>query len=136
MFLLRHARDLSNGVPMSELQTLTTETTAVPTTAVSIALPLVLIADSDAKSRDRRARQLADRGFRVAVARTPFEAIVKASCHLPDLILVDGSLGEADAQDTSEMLSKCPATAHIPIVRLTPGRRLPSRIFTAAALAS
>ena len=121
---------------MSELQTLTTETTALPTTAVSIALPLVLIADADPTSRGRRARQLADRGFRVAVARTPFEAIVKASCHLPDLILVDGSLGEADAQDTSEMLSKCPATAHIPIVRLTPGRRLPSRIFAAAALAS
>ena len=29
------------------------------------------------------------------------------------------------AQETSELLSTCPATAHIPIVRLTPGRRLP-----------
>ena len=115
---------------MSELQTLTADTTALPTTAVSIALPLVLIADADPQSRLRRARQLTDRGFRVAVARTPFEAIVKASCNLPDLILVDGSLGETDAQETSELLSRCPATAHIPIVRLTPGRRLPTRLTT------
>ena len=119
---------------MPELQTLTAESTAVPTTAVSIALPLVLIADADPQSRLRRSRQLADRGFRVTVARTPFEAIVKACCHLPDLILVDGSLGDPDAQETSELLAKCPATAHIPIVRLTPGRRLPTRVLAGAAL--
>ena len=114
---------------MSELQTVSAENTAVPTTAVSTALPLVLIADADPQSRLRRSRQLADRGFRVAVARTAFEAIVKASCHLPDLILVDGSLGQDDVRETSELLSRCPATAHIPIVRLTPGRRLPARVF-------
>ena len=117
---------------MSELQTLTAETTAIPSTAVSIALPLVLIADADPVSRLRRARQLEQRGFRVSVARTPFETIVKASCHIPDLILVDASLGEAGAQETAELLSTCPATAHIPIVRLVPGRRLPSRVLAAA----
>jgi CheY-like chemotaxis protein len=117
---------------MSELQTVTAETTRIPSTTASIALPLVLIADADSQSRARRARELAGRGFRVTVARTPFEAIVKASCHLPDLILVDSSLGEAGAQETSELLSMCPATAHIPIVRLTPGRRLPTRVFAAA----
>ncbi len=117
---------------MSELQTLTPETPAVPTTAVSIALPLVLIADADPQSRLRRARQLTGRGFRVAVARTPFEAIVKASCNLPDLILVDQSLGDAGAQETSDLLSTCPATAHIPIVRLTPGGRLPRRLAAAS----
>jgi CheY-like chemotaxis protein len=121
---------------MSELQTHTAETAAVPTTAISIALPLVLIADANPQSRLRRARQFKGRGFRVAVARTAFEAIVKASCHVPDLILVDASLGEAAAQETSDLLSRCPATAHIPIVRLTPGRRLPSRVFATLAVAS
>jgi CheY-like chemotaxis protein len=114
---------------MSELQTVQAETTA---TAPSIALPLVLIADADPVSRNRRALQLTRRGFRVAVARTPFEAIVKASCNLPDLILVDASLGVAGAQETSDLLSTCPATAHIPIVRLTPGRRLPTRLVAVA----
>lgn len=117
---------------MSELQTGTTQNLPTPSAATSIGLPLVLIADADAASRTRRARQLEGRGFRVAVARTGFETIVKASCHVPDLILVDASLGEAGAQETTELLSTCPATAHIPIVRLSPGRRLPSRISAAA----
>lgn len=118
---------------MSELQTAKAETTSSVSAAVAIALPLVLVADADPASRLRRAQQLEDRGFRVAVARTAFEAIVKASCHLPDLILVDASLGNAGAKETAELLSTCPATAHIPIVRVSPGRRLPSRVFTAVA---
>ncbi len=118
---------------MSELQTVTTEASVIPSAAASIALPLVLIADADPRSRLRRTQQLEGRGFRVTVARTPFEAIVKASCRLPDLILVDASLGDEPANETAEMLSTCPATAHIPIVRLTPGRRLPGRIFAAVA---
>lgn len=88
-------------------------------------LPLVLVADANRASRTRRARQLEERGYRVYVARTLFETIVKASCHLPDVILVDRSLGEGDIESTTTLLSTCPATAHIPIVRLAPGRRLP-----------
>jgi CheY-like chemotaxis protein len=93
---------------------------------VSMALPLVLVADANSESRARRAQQLEGRGFRVALARTPFEAIVKASCHLPDLILVDASLADGAAEAT-DLLSTCPVTAHIPIVRLRGGRRLPAR---------
>ena len=90
-------------------------------------LPLVLVADANAESIARRTHQLEGRGFRVAVARTPFEAIVKASCHLPDLILVDASLADG-ADEATDLLSTCPATAHIPIVRLRGGARLPARI--------
>src|SRR4051794_20552563 len=78
----RRQRSCSRRVPtrkggpeMSDLQT-------------TLALPLVLIADCDGGSSARRADQMRGRGFRVAVARTPFETIVKASCQLPDLILV------------------------------------------------
>jgi CheY-like chemotaxis protein len=100
---------------MSELKTVSTN------------LPLVLVADANSESLARRTQQLEDRGFRVAVARTPFETIVKASCHLPDLILVDASLQDG-ADEATDLLSTCPATAHIPIVRLRGGRRLPRRI--------
>lgn len=117
---------------MSELQTAAAENLPMASAATSIALPLVLVADANPSSRLRRTRQLEDRGFRVAVARTPFEAIVKASCHLPDLIVVAESLGAIDVQETTEMLSSCPATAHIPIVRLSRGHRLPSRLHAAA----
>ena len=112
---------------MSELQTRTAGITSIASPA-----PSMLIADADPRSRERRVQQLELRGFRVSEARTAFEAIVKASCHLPDLILVDGSLGAAGARETTELLSTCPATAHIPIVRLTPGRRLPTRVLGAA----
>lgn len=118
---------------MQESQTLTPEFTSLPLPATSIALPLVLIADADADSRVRRTHQLERRGFRVSVARTPFEAIVKASCHIPDFIVMDGSLGDASAQETADLLSTCPATAHIPIVRVMPGRRLPTRLRAASA---
>jgi CheY-like chemotaxis protein len=118
---------------MSELQTVSAESLPVASATPTIAVPLVLIADANQRSRARRAQQLEGRGFRVAVARTGFETIVKASCHLPDMILVDGSLGDGGVKETTELLSTCPATAHIPIVLLTPGRRLPSRVFAAAA---
>ena len=118
---------------MSELQTPAAEITPIGSPADSMELPLVLIADANPRSRERRAEQLELRGFRVSVARTAFETIVKASCHLPDLILVDGSLGATGAKETMELLASCPATAHIPIVRLTPGRRLPRRVQAAFA---
>jgi len=117
---------------MSELQTATAENLPMTSRAPSIALPLALIADANPASRVRRTRQLEDRGYRVAVARTGFEAIVKASCHVPELILIDESLGEADAQETTNLLSSCPATAHIPIVRVARGRRLPTRLHAAS----
>lgn len=96
--------------------------------AAALLLPLVLVADANADSRVRRARQLQRRGFRVSLARTAFETIVKASCHVPDAILLDDSLGDAGVQDAFDLLSTCPATAHIPIVRVKAGRPLPRRI--------
>src|SRR5260221_9621921 len=114
---------------MSELQTATVDSTRIESPSATVTLPLVLIADPDAASRTRRAARLRERGFRVALAQTPFETIVKASCQLPDLILVDSSLGVDAADQTAELLSTCPATAHIPIIRLSAGRRLPPRVF-------
>jgi CheY-like chemotaxis protein len=111
---------------VSQLQTATVNSTILAGDT-TLALPLVLVADPNATSRERRAEQLRSRGFRVTLARTSFEAIVKASWHLPDLILLDGAL-EGDGQDdTSALLSTCPATAHIPIVHLAAGGRLTTR---------
>lgn len=101
-----------------------------PAHVASPVAPLVLIADGDGVSRDIREAQLRSVGFRVSVARTAFEAIVKASCHMPDVILIDNSLEGLDTADTIRMLTFCPTTAHIPIVRLVRGKRLPQRILT------
>ena len=117
---------------MSELQTVEAANLPGRAEATSVTLPLALVADADATSRSRRTRQLERRGFRVAVARTVFETIVKASCHLPDLIVVTASLGDEQVRETTELLSTCPATAHIPILRLSRGARIPARLCPAA----
>ena len=69
-------------------------------------------------------------GFRVSVARTGFEAIVKASCQVPDLILLDDSLTDIEATETGRLLTTCPVTSHIPVVRLLHGRGLPQRMLS------
>ena len=98
-------------------------------TAPSMQALHVLIADANARTRAARAEQLAAAGLRVSMARTSFEAIVKATCYVPDLILLDGSLSEIDAAETGQMLTVCPVTSHIPVYRLTPGRRVPQRFL-------
>lgn len=95
----------------------------------------VLIADGDPESRDARETQLRAAGLRVSVARTGFEAIVKASCHVPDLILLDDTLTDIEAADTARLLRTCPVTAHIAVVRLTHGRRVPRRVLSSLSRA-
>jgi CheY-like chemotaxis protein len=91
--------------------------------------PHVLIVDANPTSREIREAQLRTAGFRVSVARTGFEAIVKASCHLPDAILLADSLADLIGSDTGTLLMTCPSTRHIPVVTLTRGRRLPQRML-------
>jgi CheY-like chemotaxis protein len=91
----------------------------------------VLVGAGDDVSRRLREAQLRTAGCRVSLARTGFEAIVKASCHVPDLILLDDSLGDIDAAETGRLIATCPVTSHIPVVRLGSGRpRLPRRVLT------
>jgi CheY-like chemotaxis protein len=111
-----------------------TTTKVKPATTRSIRLnrraPHVLIADGNAVSREIREAQLRAAGISVSVARTGFEAIVKASCQVPDVILIDDSLSDIEPAETGRLLTTCPMTAHIPVVRLVRGRRLPRRMLT------
>jgi CheY-like chemotaxis protein len=92
----------------------------------------VLIADANARTLAARVRQLAAAGLQVSMAHSAFEAIVKASCRVPDLILLDQSLAGLDAATTGELLTTCPVTAHIPVYELAPGRKVPRRVLNAA----
>jgi len=114
---------------MSQTATSVQSATSVAT-HVNGRTPLVLIADGNAVSRELREAQLKAAGIRVSVARTGFEAIVKASCQVPDVILLDDSLSDIEATETGRLLTTCPVTSHIPVVRLLQGRRLPRRILT------
>jgi len=97
--------------------------------SVAVSSPHVLIADGNHESRAWREAQLRTAGCRVSVARTGFEAIVKASCHVPDLILLDDSLSDIEASETGRLLTTCPVTSHIPVVRLNAGRRVPPAVL-------
>ena len=94
--------------------------------------PHVLIADRNPASRAAREQQLRTAGFRVSVARTGFEAIVKASCQIPDLILLDDSLADGDIEtaEVGRLLTTCPVTSHIPIVRLGKRNKMPQRLLS------
>ena len=126
----RVARVQRNASSVSQSTTPVRPIVATRTRIAPPLAPLVLIADGDAVSRDIREAQLRTAGLRVSVARTGFEAIVKASCQTPDVILLDDSLTGIDAPDTLRMLRMCPTTAHIPVVRLLSGKRLPQRMLS------
>jgi CheY-like chemotaxis protein len=108
-----------------------TSVLAPPALAPAVLAAHVLIADANPRTRAARAEQLFAAGLRVSLAHTAFEAIVKASCHIPDVILLDGSLTELDASTARQLLATCPTTAHIPTFMLTPGRRVPQRVLAA-----
>ena len=97
--------------------------------AVAVTIPHVLVADGNQATRGWLEGQLHTAGCRVSVARTGFEAIVKASCHLPDLIVLCDSLEDLDTVETGRLLTTCPVTSHIPVVRLNAGRRLSQAVL-------
>ena len=106
---------------------------SVPTSTSRLAggcnTPHVLIADADAASRQEREQHLRAAGARVLTARTGFEAIVKASCQLPDLIVLDESLGDVEVAETARLLTICPVTAQTPVLCLRTRRRVPLRVL-------
>ena len=106
--------------------------TAVRRGTVSFSSPVqhVLIADGDSTSRESREAQLRAAGCEVSVARTGFEAIVKASCQVPDLILLDESLPDIDAPETERLITTCPVTSHIPVISVATGRQLPRKVIS------
>jgi CheY-like chemotaxis protein len=89
----------------------------------------VLVADANGNSRAVREQQLLAAGHRVSLARTAFEAIVKATCHVPDMILLDSSLPDLETHETVAFLGSCPVTSHIPVARLARGRGVSQRVL-------
>ena len=116
---------------MSQLPTSAREPVGVPTPrfATGSHTPHVLVADADPTSRQEREQHLRTAGARVLTARTGFEAIVKASCQLPDLIVLDESLGDVEVAETARLLTICPVTAQTPVLCLRARRRVPLRVL-------
>jgi CheY-like chemotaxis protein len=116
---------------MSQLPTTSRDTVGSPTPRLRVGAhtPYILVADADPASRLDREQQLRAAGTYVVSARTGFEAIVKASCHMPDLIVLDESLGEVEVAETARLLTICPVTAQTPVLCLRTRRRVPLRVL-------
>jgi DNA-binding response OmpR family regulator len=116
---------------MSELPTITRDSVgpSTPRFASGGHTPHVLVADADPTSRQEREQHLRTAGARVLTARTGFEAIVKASCQMPDLIVLDESLGDVEVAETARLLTNCPVTAQTPVLCLRTRRRVPLRVL-------
>jgi len=91
--------------------------------------PHVLLAGTDAVALHDREQHLRGVGAHVVTARTGFEAIVKASCRMPDLIVLDESLGDQEVAETARLLTSCPVTAQTPVLCLRRGRRVPVKVL-------
>ena len=59
-----------------------------------------------------------------------YRKVLETGGPFPDLILIDDSLADIEAAETGRLITTCPVTAHIPIVRIAAGRRVPPRVFT------
>ena len=116
-------------IDMTQILTPDQPRTEQPVPLERISAVHVLVADADPETRAVREQQLLAAGHRVSVARTAFEAIVKATCHVPDMILIDPSLSDIEFADTIDFLRHCPVTADIPVARLARGRGVSQRLL-------
>ncbi len=80
---------------------------------------LVLIVDDNEKNLRLARDVLRASGFRTVEAASGEEAIVVATEHQPDVILMDIRLPDIDGTEAAARLKREPRTAAIPIVALT-----------------
>jgi two-component system cell cycle response regulator DivK len=82
-------------------------------------LPLVLIVDDNDRNRKLAGDVLRLARFRTLEAGTAAEGIALASEHLPDVVLMDLRLPDADGTDAVRTLRAEPRTSRLPIVAMT-----------------
>ena len=82
-------------------------------------LPLVLIVDDNDRNRKLARDVLHLARFRTLEAATALEGIALASEHLPDVVLMDLRLPDADGTDAVRTLRAEPRTSRVPIVAMT-----------------
>jgi two-component system, cell cycle response regulator DivK len=81
--------------------------------------PLVLVVDDDRRNLKLARDVLGASGFATLEAATGTEALELARRHVPDVILMDLRLPDADGTDLAERLAMDRRTAAIPVVALT-----------------
>lgn len=88
--------------------------------------PLVLIVDDNDRNRKLARDVLIANQFRTLEAATAAEAIALAAGHLPDVVLMDLRLPDADGAEAVRTLRAQPRTSGIPVVAMS---ALPINLF-------
>ena len=85
-------------------------------------VPLVLIVDDNEKNLKLARDVLRAAGLRTLEAARGDEAIVLATDHRPDVVLLDLRLPDMDGEDVARELRRGAETARIPVVALSASR--------------
>ena len=81
----------------------------------------VLVAESDAFSRELISSLLARSGYRVIIVATAAEAMETARREKPDLILLDVAMPDMDGFEACRLLRQSPATGTTPVLLMEAG---------------
>lgn len=79
----------------------------------------ILLVEDNEMNRDMLSRRLLKRGYNVLLAEDGEQALLAASEHLPDVILMDMSLPVLDGWEATRLLGQADRTRGIPIIGLT-----------------
>lgn len=82
-------------------------------------MPKILIVEDNELNRDMLGRRLLRRGYSVCTAVDGPSGVSAAALEMPDLILMDISLGQMDGWEATRLIRAAPATAGIPVIALT-----------------
>ncbi len=92
------------------------ELESAPAQPVRREIPVVLVVDHEASSRELLASYLAPGGYQVEVAADAEDALQKANAVLPDVITLDIRMPGDSGWDTLQKLRANPATRSIPVI--------------------
>jgi len=79
----------------------------------------ILIVEDNEMNRDMLTRRLERKGYEVACAVDGPQGVAMAASVVPDIILMDVSLGEMDGWEATLAIRANAATAAIPVIALT-----------------
>ena len=94
--------------------------------------PKLLLADDSVTIQRVIELTFADENVQVVAVGDGKAAIESLKSDRPDIVLADVGMPEHDGYEVAAFIKGDPATAHIPVFRLAPGRKVPQRVMTAA----
>jgi CheY-like chemotaxis protein len=85
------------------------------TPAQALAAPTILVIEDSSDTRELLSVLLHKQGYKVVLAQSGLEGLLKAKGSYPDLILMDLTLPEMDGIEAARRIHETPELSHVPI---------------------